>query len=369
MSMRVPVNEPRITDAAKQYVADAMQTGWISSAGPCVEKFETAFAKYIGTKHAIFTTSGTAALHIALLSLDIGPGDEVIVPDFTMIASAFAVMYTGARPVFVDVEGDTYNINAEYIEQKITKNTKAIMPVHIYGLPCDMDPIMDIAKKHNIAIVEDAAEAHGATYKGKKCGSIGTINAFSFYGNKIITTGEGGMICTDDSTLAARARSLKDLAHDSTKRFRHLELGFNYRPTNLQAAIGLGQLEEIDSFLKKKEAMANMYEKHLSAIEGIRLPVARSYAKSVYWMYAILLEENFCCSRDDFTKQLKDMGVDTRDFFLPCHSQPAVCQRFPSKEKFPISEDIAKRGLYLPSGLAIRDEQIQYVCECIKKIA
>ncbi len=360
--MKVPVNEPLITDAAKAYVADAMDTGWISSAGPCVEKFEEEFAKFIGVKHAIFTTSGTSALHTAARALDIDPGDEVIIPNFTMIASPFSIMYTGATPVFVDIDAETLNIDAALIEAKITPNTKAIMPVHIYGLPCDMDPIMEIAAKYNLAVIEDAAEVHGALYKDKKCGSIGTINAFSFYGNKIITTGEGGMITTDDDDLAKRARWLKDLAHSPTKRFRHEELGFNYRPTNLQAAVGLGQLEGIDRLLERKRTMADLYKKNLSGINGLRLPTEKDYCTNVYWMYAVMVDKG----RDELCAALKEKGVDTREFFLPCHSQPAIDVQ--SSEAFSVTEDVSARGFYLPSGLAITDEQIEYVCDCVKEL-
>ncbi len=357
--MRVPVNEPLITEAAKNYVADAMETGWVSSAGPRISEFENAFAKYIGVKHAIFTTSGTSALHVSLRALDIGPGDEVIVPNFTMIASPFSVMYTGATPVFVDIDPETLNTDAALIEAKITERTKAIMPVHIYGLPCDMDPIMEIANLHGIPVLEDAAEVHGATYKDKKCGSIGTINAFSFYGNKIITTGEGGMITTDDDDLATRARWLKDLAHSPTKRFRHEELGFNYRPTNLQAAVGLGQLESIDTLLERKRSMAALYNEKLNGIKGLRLPTEKDYATNVYWMYAVMVESG----RDELCAKLKEHGVDTREFFLPCHSQPAIQMQM--DEAFPVTEDVSARGFYLPSGLAITDEQIEYVCDCV----
>lgn len=360
--MKVPVNEPLITEAAKQYVANAMATGWVSSAGPRIEEFERAFADYIGVKHAIFTTSGTSALHVSLRALDIGPGDEVIVPDFTMIASPFSVMYTGATPVFVDIDLETLNIDATLIEAKITEHTKAIMPVHIYGLPCDMDPIIEIAKKHNLAVVEDAAEVHGAEYKGKKCGSIGTINAFSFYGNKIITTGEGGMITTDDDALAARARWLKDLAHSPQKRFKHDELGFNYRPTNLQAAVGLGQLEAIDRLLERKRTMAALYNEKLAGLSGLTLPKEVDYATNVYWMYAVIIDSG----RDELCSKLKEKGVDTREFFLPCHSQPAI--NLQMDEDFSVTENASKQGFYLPSGLAITDEQIEYVCDTLTSI-
>ena len=367
--MKVPVNEPIISKEAKQYVQEAMDTGWLSAAGPCVEKFEKMFAEYIGVKHAIFVTSGTAALHLALATLDLKEGDEVIVPDFTMIGSIFPIMYTGATPVFIDVEPDTFNIDVSQLESKITNKTKAIMPVHIYGHSCDMDPVMEIAKKYDIAVVEDAAEVHGGTYKGKRCGSIGTINAFSFYGNKIITTGEGGMVCTNDDALAMRARSLKDLAHSPEKRFLHTELAFNYRATNLQAAVGLGQMENIDMFLERKKSMAQKYNTLLADIKGITLPTTKDYAENVYWMYALLVNDELGMTRDELCIKLKEKGVDTRDFFLPCHSQPAVQKVFPSTESFPVSEDIAERGFYLPSGIAITDEQIEYVSDVLHAIA
>lgn len=367
--MKVPVNAPVITPEAKKYVADAMETGWVSSAGPYIEKFEQAFAKYIGVKNAVSVTSGTAALHIALLSLKIGPGDEVIVPDFTMIASIFAVIYTGATPVFVDVESDTYNIDVSLIEKKITKKTKAIMPVHIYGHSVDMDPLFALAKKHKLHVIEDAAEAHGALYRSKKCGSMGTFGCFSFYGNKIITTGEGGMIVTDDDALADYARRLKDLAHNPEKRFWHDEVGYNYRMTNLQAACGLGQLESIEEFLAHKRWMAAEYEKKLGKIKGLRLPITKPYATNVYWMYSILVTEEFSLSRDELRAALKEKGVDTRDFFPSSAQQPVIQKLYGAKEHCPVSEKIAQQGLYLPSGLALTQKELDYVCDAIFSIA
>ncbi len=367
--MKVPVNEPVITAAAKKYVSDAMESGWVSSAGPYLTKFEKAFAEYVGVKHAIAVTSGTAALHIALLSLGIGTGDEVIVPDFTMIASVFAIIYTGATPVFVDVDRETYNIDIAQIEGKITKKTKAIMPVHIYGHSVDMDPLLAIAKKHKIPVIEDAAEAHGAFYKKKKCGSLGTINCFSFYGNKIITTGEGGMIVTDDDALAERARRLKDLAHMPERRFWHDEVGYNYRMTNIQAACGLGQLESIEKFLEHKRWMTAEYAKGLGKIKGLRLPITKDYAKNVYWMYSVLVEDDFPLSRDELRAALKEKGIDTRDFFPSSARQPIIQKLYGTTERFPVSEHIAERGLYLPSGLALSPEQLSYVCDSIHAIA
>ena len=365
----IPVNEPVITPEAKRYVMDALESGWISSAGPYLQKFEEAFAKRIGVKHATLTTSGTTALHLALVSLGIGPGDEVIVPDFTMIASVFAVIYTGATPVFVDIEPDTFNLNPALLAAKITRHTKVIMPVHLYGHSCDMDPILAIAAKNKIALLEDAAEAHGATYRGRVCGSMGTMSAFSFYGNKIITTGEGGMTCTNDDALAERMRTLKDLSHSPKQRFLHEELGFNYRVTNLQAALGLGQLQSLEKFLEKKRRMTAFYNGNLQDIPGLHLPVTKEYAGNVFWMYAIRVDASFGMTRDELRAALKERGIDTRDFFLPCHLQPAVMKRFPTKESFPVTERVAQEGLYLPSGLAMTEEQMDRVCKAIREIA
>ncbi|MFH1443838.1 MAG: DegT/DnrJ/EryC1/StrS family aminotransferase [Candidatus Peregrinibacteria bacterium] len=367
--MIVPVNEPVIPDEAKRYVLEALESGWVSSAGKYIQEFEEAFARYLGVKHAVTATSGTTALHLSLAALGIGPGDEVIVPDFTMIASVYAVLYTGARPVFVDVDSDIYTIDTAQITAKITSHTKAIMPVHIYGHPADMDPILSIAQERGISVVEDAAEAHGATYKSRLCGSMGTVNAFSFYGNKIITTGEGGMVVTDDDAIAERVRSLKDLSHSPTKRFVHEAVGFNYRMTNLQAALGLGQLEHIDEYLKKKQWMAAQYAEGLKDVPGLRLPITRPWAGNVYWMYAVLVEDAFGMTRDAFRAALKERGIDTRDFFTSCAQQPAIRSLGPAQGPFSVSEDIAQRGLYLPSGLALNEEQISAVILAIRDIA
>jgi len=367
--MKVPVNEPVITPEAKANVLEALETGWISSAGEFLPAFEESFAAFLGVKHAIVVSSGTAALHVALTTLGIGPGDEVIVPDFTMIASVYAVLYTGAKPVFIDAEPDTYNMDVSQLASKITPHTKAIMPVHIYGHSVDMDPVLKIAKKHGIAVVEDAAEAHGAKYKGRMCGAMGTINCFSFYGNKIVTTGEGGMVVTDDDRLAERARSLRDLAHSKSKRFFHEELGFNYRMTNLQAAVGFGQMPHIKEFIEHKRWMAQAYSQQLKDVQGLRLPIQKPYAEHVYWMYAVCVEDAFGITRSEFSAALKERGIDTRDFFLSSASQPVIRKLFPSSERFPVTEDIARRGLYLPSGLALTKEQLQYVCDSIHTIA
>ncbi|MDP3970717.1 MAG: DegT/DnrJ/EryC1/StrS family aminotransferase [bacterium] len=366
--MRVPVNEPLISEEAKKNILEAVETGWISSAGKFVEEFENKFASYLGVKHAITTNNGTTALHTALLTMNIGPGDEVIVPAFTMIATIFAVMYTGAKPVFVDCELETYNLDPAKLEEKITKNTKAIMPVHIYGHSCDMDPILEIAQKHNLIVIEDAAEAHGATYKGRICGSMSDIACFSFYGNKIITTGEGGMVVTNDDAIAEKARKLKDLYHSDT-RFIHEHVGYNYRMTNMQAAIGCGELQHIDEYIEKKNQMAERYNSVLKDIPGIKLPTTLPKNKNVFWMYAILIEEEFGKTKDEVRTQLKEVDIDTRDFFYSPTDQPVLINTYGDIGSYPNTDYIAKHGLYLPSGLAITDEQIDYVCEQMKLIS
>lgn len=364
----IPVNEPLVTQDAKDLVAKSLSEGWISSAGPYVEQFEAEFATYLGAKHAIAVSSGTAALHVALLCAGVGPGDEVIVPAFTMASSWMAVMYCGAVPVFVDVESDIYTIDPSKIEAVITRKTKAIMPVHIYGHPVELDEVSRIAKKHQLIVLEDAAEAHGAKYKGKLVGSIGDMSAFSFYANKIITTGEGGMVVTNDDRLADRARSLKDLAHSKSKRFIHAELGYNYRLTSMQAALGLGQLRHVEEFLSIKRHMAKLYTQHLRGIPGLTLPVSRDWAEHVYWMYAIRVDEaEFGMSKDELRSKLLEKGVDTRDFFYPPSQQPLL-QGSSSQGRFPVTESLAKTGLYLPSGLAITDAQIETVCETINSL-
>ena len=365
----IPVNEPRIAKNALKYVASCIKTGWISSSGSYLKEFEDKFAQRFGVKHAITTTNGTASLHLSIASLNIGKGDEVILPAHTMMASANAIVYTGATPVLVDVERDSWNMDVGKIEKKITKRTKAIMPVHIYGLPVDMDPVIKLAKKHNLFIVEDAAESTGAEYKGRLTGTLGDFGCFSFYANKIITTGEGGIVLTNNDKLANHARLLKDMAHSPKKRFLHEEIGFNYRMTNMQAALGLAQLEELDKFLEIKIWMANLYNNLLSGLEGITLPTQRSWARNVYWMYGILIEDSLSISREQFMHELLNLGVDTRTFFVPMNRQPALLKMGLFKgEKYPISDEIGEKGLYIPSGLAITEKQIKTVCAAIGKV-
>ena len=363
--MKVPVNEPVITDEAKKYAFDAIETGWISSSGEYIGKFEKAFADYVGRKHAITTTNGTTALHLALAGLNIGKGDEVIVPDFTIVSCLNAVLYTGATPVFIDIDPETYSLDPKLLEGLITDKTKAIMPVHIYGHSADMDPILEIAEKHGIPIIEDAAEVHGATYKGKRCGSFGKVSVFSFYSNKIVTTGEGGMVLTDDDDLADEMRLLMNLAHSPGKRFWHERVGFNYRMTNVQAAIGLGELEHIDEFLAHKKWMGEEYTNRLSDISGLIFPITKDYAENVYWMYGLRVTDGSGVSRDDMRARLLEKGVDTRGFFIPLSSQPIAAEY--KTHECPVSAEVSATGFYLPSGLALSEEQIEYVCDAVHK--
>lgn len=365
----IPVCEPFLSGKESEYVADCLKSNWISSKGRYIKEFEEQFANYCGCKYGISTTSGTTALHLALACLGIGPADEVIVPSFTMIATVFAVVYTGAKPVLVDSEPETWNIDTAKIEDVVTKRTKAIIPVHIYGHPCDMGPIMKIADKYNLQVIEDAAEAHGAEYKGRKVGGIGRIGCFSFYANKIITTGEGGMVVTDDEVIADKARSLKDLSFSEEQRFLHTDLGFNYRMMNIQAAIGKAQFEKINELIERRRAHAHLYNSLLKDIEGIRLPVEKEWAKNVYWMYSIMVGDEFGMSRDELMSRLREREIDTRTFFIPMHQQPV----FKSlglfrQENYPIAEEISQRGLYLPSGSGLTTEQIEYICQVIEEL-
>jgi perosamine synthetase len=363
MTKFIPVSEPTITEKEIEYVTQAVKSGWISSLGEYVNKFEEEFAKFVGTKYALTVANGTVGLHLALVSLGIKEGDEVIIPDLTFIATANAVKYTGAKPVFADIDIETWCISVEDIERKITRRTKAIIPVHLYGHPADMNPIMEIAKKYNLYIIEDCAEAHGAEYKGKKVGSIGHCGVFSFYGNKIITTGEGGMITTNDEKLYEKAKYLRDHAMSKEKRYWHTEIGYNYRMTNIQAALGLAQLERIYEIIQKKRQVFEWYKEGLKDLEGIKLNPEKEWAKNVYWMVC-LVNKNFDEERrNDFMIKLKEKGIDTRPFFYPCSMMPMYKQ-----DNFinPASYDLYKKGINLPSGYNLTIEDVSYICKTIR---
>jgi perosamine synthetase len=363
MDSFIPVNEPLLNGREKQYLAECINSGWISSEGPFVERFEREFAARVQRKHAIAVANGSVALDAAVVALAIGAGDEVIMPAFTIISCAAAIVRAGATPVLVDSELHTWNMDVAQIEAKITARTKAIMVVHIYGLPVDMQPLLKIAAKHKLAIIEDAAEMHGQTYAGKPCGSFGNISTFSFYPNKHITTGEGGMIVTDDDALAERCRSLRNLCFQPGRRFVHEELGWNFRFTNLQAALGLAQLERLDEFVDRKRRMGALYTKLLGDLRNVQLPLPKtSYADNIYWVYGLLLGDQISFDAEQAMRRFAEHKIGTRPFFWPMHEQPVFKKRdLFSGERYPVAEQLARRGFYLPSGMALTTEQIERV--------
>ncbi len=363
----IPVNQPLLDGNEKKYLLECIETGWISSEGPFVAQFEEKFAARVGRRHAIAVCNGTAALDAAVTALGIGPGDEVILPAFTIISCIAQIVRAGARPVLVDSDPITWNMDVQQLKARISQRTKAIMVVHIYGLPVEMDPVLELAERHGLKIVEDAAEVHGQTYKGRPCGSFGDISTFSFYPNKHITTGEGGMIVTDREDLAERCRSLRNLCFQPQKRFVHTDLGWNFRMTNLQAAVGLAQLERLDEFVARKRLMGRKYTELLSEIPGIQLPQTQvDYAENIYWVYGLVLKDAVPFDAGDAMRKLQAEGIGTRPFFWPMHEQP-VFQKAGlfSGERYPVSERLARRGFYVPSGLALTDSQMQRVAEAL----
>ncbi len=370
MSAFIMVNEPLLDGNEKKYLAECIDTGWISSEGPFVGRFEEKFASRIGRKFAVTVCNGSAALDMAVCALGIGHGDEVIMPTFTIISCAAAIVRAGAKPVLVDSDPCTWNMNINQIEDKITPQTKAIMVVHIYGLPVDMEPVLALAEKYGIMVIEDSAEAHGLAYKGQPCGSFGNISTFSFYANKHITTGEGGMVVTDDEKLAERCRSLKNLCFQPQKRFVHEELGWNFRMTNLQAAIGLAQMENLEDHITRKHQIGRRYSELLKDIPGLQLPLAKTgYAENIYWVYGLVLRDDLPLDAADFMARLSEKRIGTRPFFWPMHEQPVFKKMgFFRGESYPVAERIARRGCYLPSGMALTNEQIEVVVSCIKGI-
>jgi perosamine synthetase len=361
----IPVNEPLLDGNEKKYLAECIDSGWISSEGPFVERFEHAFAARVGRKHGIAVCNGSAALEAAVAALRLGPGDEVILPTFTIISCAAAIVRAGATPVVVDCDPLTWNMDVTQIEARITPRTRAIMPVHIYGLPVDMDPVLGIAARHGLAIIEDAAEAIGQTYRGQPCGSFGALSTFSFYPNKHITTGEGGMIVTDDDQLAERCRSLRNLCFLPGKRFVHEELGWNFRMTNLQAALGVAQLEQLDRNLARKREIGRRYDELLTGVPGLQLPLPRTdYAENLYWVYGVVLDDEIDFDAKEAMRRLGAQGIGTRSFFWPIHEQPALLRMGCCKgDRYQRAERLARRGFYLPSGLGLNDTQQALVAE------
>src|SRR3989442_4969319 len=361
---KVRLAEPVLGEKELEYVSDCVRSSWISSKGRYIEEFENGFSRYCGTKHGIATSSGTAALHLAFAAIGVGPGDEVIVPSFTMIASANAVAYTGAKPIFVDSEVATWTLDAAKVDQLITATPRAIQVVNIYGHPADMDPLLEIASKHDLYLVEDACEAHGAEYKGRRVGSIGRLGCFSCYANKIITTGEGGMVVTDDSVLSERCASLRNLCFDAERRFVHGGLGFNYRMTNLQAAVGCAQLERIDEFIERRIQNARWYNSILSGVKGIVTPPETSWAKNVHWMYSILVERDYPLARDQLMQRLASKGIESRVMFNPMHKQKTYRQESKNAD-FPVANMLGERGMNLPSGNGLSRKEVGFVAESI----
>jgi perosamine synthetase len=367
----IPVNEPLLDGNEKKYLQECIDTGWISSEGPFIRKFEDAFAKFLGRKHAIALTNGTAALDVAVEVLGIHAGDEVIVPALTIISCITQIVRCGAIPVLVDADPLTWNADVSKFEAAITIRTKAIMIVHLYGLPVDADPILALGRKYGLKIIEDAAEMHGQTYRDRKCGTLGDISTFSFYSNKIITTGEGGMVVTDDDAIAAECRGLRNLCFDPKRRFFHSRLGWNLRMTNMQAALGVAQLERIADFIERKRAMGRRYSDALAHLDHkIQLPLPQTdYAENIYWVFPIVLRDTVPFDAQAMMTSLHEKGIGARSFFWPLHEQPVLREAgYFLGQKFPVAENAARRGLYVPSGLAIRDTQIARVARVIEQI-
>jgi perosamine synthetase len=370
MSGFISVNEPLLDGDEKKYLLECIETGWISSEGPFIKQFEEKFAARVGRKHGVAVTNGTAAIDAAVDALGIGPGDEVILPALTIISCITQIVRSGAIPVLVDSDPVTWNMDVSKIEAKITRRTKAIMIVHIYGLPVDVDPVLALAKKHSLKVIEDAAEMHGQIYKGKSCGSFGDISTFSFYPNKHITTGEGGMIVTDDDELAETCRSLRNLCFNPKKRFVHERLGWNLRMTNMQAALGLAQLDRLDEFVVRKKAMGDLYTELLSDVTDIQLPLARTdYADNIYWVFGVVLGESYGFDAEEAMRRLTAKEIGTRPFFCPMSQQP-VLQRmgFFGGEQYPVAERLYSKGFYLPSGMALNYSQIERCASALREV-
>jgi perosamine synthetase len=376
--MLIPVNEPRFGEKEAEYVSECVRTGWVSSAGNFLTKFEEGWAAYCGRRYGIAVSNGTAALQLAVSCLGLNPGDEIIMPSFTIVSCALAAVYNQLKPVLVDCDPETWCLDAGQIEPKITPRTRVIMPVHIYGHPVDMDPVLNLADKHGLAVVEDAAEAHGAGYLADRgtpaeqwrlCGSFGDLSCFSFYANKLVTTGEGGMVLTDNPKLAEQLRSLRNLCFQPERRFYHEQAGFNFRLTNLQAALGFAQIERMPEIAAQKQRMGREYSRRLKDVGGLQLPVEKPWAHSVYWMYGVVLKPEAKINSEEFAGALAKRGVETRPFFLGMHEQP-VFQRMGlfRNEHYPVTENLARRGLYLPSGLALTDKQMEIVVNAVREV-
>lgn len=370
----IPVCEPMLAGNELKYVTEAVSTGWISSSGKYVNEFEKQFAEYCGCQYGIACCNGTIALHLALIGLGIGKGDEVILPTFTMIASAFAVCYTGAKPVFVDADKDSWNIDVKKIEEKITPRTKAIMPVHIFGKMCDMDAIKAIADKYNLLILEDAAEAHGAMYHGMKAGSFSDMAAFSFFANKNITTGEGGMVITNNKEVYDRARYFKNVCFplDGPRNYQHDDIGYNYRMSNVVAAIGLAQVEKADEYKAMRIRNHELYKKYLADVPGIIFQSEPAEGcEDVCWMNTIVVDPaKYGHHKDELIAHLKENEIDTRLLFTGMHKQKAMADYgCDCSGEYPVCEWLTENGFYLPSSSSLTEDQVKFICSVIKEFA
>lgn len=363
----LPVNEPKLDGREKELLIECIDTGWVSADGPFVAMFEKNFAGYIGARHGVAVCNGTAALETALYAAGIGRGDEVIMPTFTIVSCLVAALRLGAIPVLVDVEPETWGMDVRQIASRITPRTRAILPVHMYGHPVDMDPVLALAEQHRLVVIEDAAEVHGAEYRGRRCGSLGHLSAWSFYANKIINTGEGGMVLTSDDGMAARARSYRNLCFRPERRFYHTEFGYNFRMTNMQAALGVAQVERVEEFVAIKRRLGRLYREQLAGIAGLRFQVEKPWAKSVYWMYCVEVAESCGFDAAAMQQALAERGIGTRPFFLGLHEQPAAHDlKLFVGERYPVSERIARQGFYLPSGLTLTEAQVGDVVAAVR---
>jgi perosamine synthetase len=364
----IPVYTPTLAPSATRNVRAAVESGWISSEGEFIDQFEQAWAEKCNVRFGVATNSGTSALEIAMAALELPAGSEVILPSYTIISCASAILNAGCSIRLVDVDPETWCLNVDEVADNITSKTRAIMPVHMFGHPAEMGEIMKLAKTYDLKVIEDAAEAHGAVIDGEVVGGIGDIGCFSFYANKIITTGEGGMAVTDDEALAERLKSYRNLCFNSERRFQHHRMGHSYRMTNMQAAIGVSQVEHMDQTIAAKRKLAGQYRAKLKDVPEITLPVEKENVTNVYWMYGVVLNEGAPFEAEVLADRLRAMGIDTRPFFVGMHEQPVLKERgLFTGEKYPVTENLARRGLYLPSGTNLSADQIDQICDDVKK--
>ena len=366
----IPVNEPLLEGNEKKYLNECIDTGWISSDGPFVKRFEEEFSSKLDRKYGIAVSNGTSAIDIAVQALNIGAGDEVILPTFTIISTILQIVRSGAKPILVDCDPLTWNMNVNDIESKINSKTKAILVVHIYGLPVDMSPVLELCKKYDLKLIEDAAEVIGQTYKNIPCGSFGDVSTVSFYPNKHVTCGEGGMILTDNLSLADECRKLRNLYFQENNRFVHEKLGWNYRMSNLQAAVGVAQLEQLDLFIKKKRYIGELYNNLLSRLKNVQLPLTKTdYATNIYWVYGIVLKSELRINAKEVMKKMTNEGIGCRPFFYPMHLQP-VFKKYNlfNGQNYPIAENLYERGFYIPSGLSLNKKKISHIADVLYKI-